>query len=461
MTTHVFAGPTLTADEIVAILPHAKVHPPVRHGDLLGLSAKPEDFVVIIDGLFHQTAPVRHKEILALLHLGVTVVGASSMGALRAAEMYPLGMVGIGRVFEMYRDAIVTADDEVAVAHGSEVGSRSSCDPLVNIRYGVEAAVNNGTLTADQGAWVVELARSEAYPARSWGLILHKLKSHDATAAQRLADWLAVHRADTDIKRLDALQALRAVRDGEVPSHPLTALDGRWNTTHLNAWRLRFHVEQCDTRSIPRAAEVHYEQLFAPDFAQRWYCLAVQAMTNSVGDHMSLADCEERLLRHAGQIGISVDTVRADQVARWLSPSEIRKLNEDQQLLRLLVRTSTLSPGIPVSTDHNVWYQSLVPQPQLTRAAVAAAFAANTKLAEANALRTVHSIKRTSLEKYLSQEWDTHCGSPDSLNRLARDRGFTSFDNAIEVFRYFVVGRRESPRHPKLTTPAPEERTLS
>jgi hypothetical protein len=49
---------------------------------------------------------------------GVHVFGAASMGALRAAEMHSLGMVGIGTIFQWYRDGKIVADDEVAVRHG-------------------------------------------------------------------------------------------------------------------------------------------------------------------------------------------------------------------------------------------------------------------------------------------------------------------------------------------------------
>jgi hypothetical protein len=82
----VYAGPTIGAAEITAIVPDAAVHPPVRHGDLLRLAAEPGDIVVLIDGAWHQAPPVRHKEILHLLAAGVRVVGAASMGALSCAH---------------------------------------------------------------------------------------------------------------------------------------------------------------------------------------------------------------------------------------------------------------------------------------------------------------------------------------------------------------------------------------
>ena len=45
---------------------------------------------------------------------GTQVFGAASMGALRAAELAPFGMIGVGAIFAAYRDGRLTGDDEVA-----------------------------------------------------------------------------------------------------------------------------------------------------------------------------------------------------------------------------------------------------------------------------------------------------------------------------------------------------------
>ena len=113
---HVYCGPTISAAEAAAIVPGAVIHPPVRHGDLLRLDPAPGLTVVIIDGAWHQVPAVRHKEILWLLAHGAAVAGAASMGALRAAELHPWGMTGIGEIYRAYRDGILAGDDEVAVA---------------------------------------------------------------------------------------------------------------------------------------------------------------------------------------------------------------------------------------------------------------------------------------------------------------------------------------------------------
>lgn len=47
---------------------------------------------------------VWHKELLYTLQEGVEVCGASSMGALRAAELESFGMLGVGVIFQAYRD---------------------------------------------------------------------------------------------------------------------------------------------------------------------------------------------------------------------------------------------------------------------------------------------------------------------------------------------------------------------
>jgi hypothetical protein len=63
------------------------------------------------------------------------VFGAAGIGALRAAELDAVGMRGIGKIFEGYRDGILRDDDEVAVLHGpEELGYPPLTEALVNIR---------------------------------------------------------------------------------------------------------------------------------------------------------------------------------------------------------------------------------------------------------------------------------------------------------------------------------------
>ena len=65
------------------------------------------------------------------------------MGALRAAELWEFGMVGVGAVSAAYRDNDIEDDDEVAVIHGpAELDYLPLSEAMVNVRATVERAVS-------------------------------------------------------------------------------------------------------------------------------------------------------------------------------------------------------------------------------------------------------------------------------------------------------------------------------
>ena len=93
----VFAGPSLTKADLAGH-PDLEMRPPVRQGDVWRATRNAPRTIAIIDGFFEGVPAVWHKEILWALHEGIPVLGASSMGALRAAEMDAFGMIGVGRI---------------------------------------------------------------------------------------------------------------------------------------------------------------------------------------------------------------------------------------------------------------------------------------------------------------------------------------------------------------------------
>ena len=115
-----FLGPSLPADEARRIVPGVVLLPPVCQGDLTSavLNLRPRA-ILVVDGEFGQALSVWHKEILDALDRGVRVLGASSMGALRAAELDRFGMEGVGAIYEHYRDGWLTNDADVALVHAS------------------------------------------------------------------------------------------------------------------------------------------------------------------------------------------------------------------------------------------------------------------------------------------------------------------------------------------------------
>ena len=98
MTIAVFVGPTLWNDPILKT-PGISWHPPACNGDLWRVAKTKPAAIGLIDGRFETVASPWHKEILWALSRGIAVFGAASMGALRAAELAPFGMRGVGTVY--------------------------------------------------------------------------------------------------------------------------------------------------------------------------------------------------------------------------------------------------------------------------------------------------------------------------------------------------------------------------
>ena len=140
----VFLGPSLDLPAAEKILP-AEYHPPAKRGDLLAAVHDGATIIGLIDGVFHQESAVAHREILTAIKKGVRVVGASSMGALRAAEMDTLGMVGIGEIYRMYKSGELESDDEVALVFDPSSGLALS-EPLINIRFTLKRAREEGII---------------------------------------------------------------------------------------------------------------------------------------------------------------------------------------------------------------------------------------------------------------------------------------------------------------------------
>ncbi|MEV7304560.1 TfuA-like protein [Streptomyces clavifer] len=75
---------------------------------------------------------------------GVHVIGAASIGALRAAELAPYGMLGVGSVYAAYHRGDITADDEVAVGQAPDGQWEALTWPLVNLRSVLRLAQEAG-----------------------------------------------------------------------------------------------------------------------------------------------------------------------------------------------------------------------------------------------------------------------------------------------------------------------------
>lgn len=202
----VYLGLSILEDEAKTIL-DADYRPPVKRGDIIKAIAEKPDVIGIIDGVFHHSPAVAHKEIMKALDKEITVVGGSSMGALRASELDDLGMVGIGYVYKAYRSGQITSDDDVALSFDPERNVPIS-EALVNVDYKLELAVKEGIITEEEKEYIHKIAKDIYYPKRSYQNIFSKVEMDDERKT-KLIDFVL---KEKDIKYLDAIEVLEYIR---------------------------------------------------------------------------------------------------------------------------------------------------------------------------------------------------------------------------------------------------------
>lgn len=233
MTTRVtvFRGPSLdraTAEEVLADHDYRPtICGPVAQGDVRRAVADGAQAIVLIDGVYESQPAVWHKEILAALADGIPVIGAASMGALRAAECRAFGMVGFGRVFEQAASGRLVADADVAVAHAdAESDFRPLSVALVDIRATLAELARHGEVSVAEAQAAERAAARLYFPLRSWPRIVADAGLAPELASRLRAGHVRVKRADA----LGVLQHLPRLLDGWAP------VSG-WRLARSDAWQ--------------------------------------------------------------------------------------------------------------------------------------------------------------------------------------------------------------------------------
>jgi hypothetical protein len=224
MRTVVFAGPSLFGLDRASY--DLDLRPPASSGELLTAVREGATTIGLIDGLYGDCATVWHKEILYALSKGVRVLGAASMGALRAAECFSFGMVGVGRIFEAFRDGERFCDADVAVSHApADLAYRPLSLALVDAQATI-ACVSDKISAAETQA-LVDAARHIHFSNRTWRSVV--------SSAGLGGDHLQLLKSNAvSVKRQDAEQLLHVLATGDLtPQAP-----GNWtfqNTVFFQA----------------------------------------------------------------------------------------------------------------------------------------------------------------------------------------------------------------------------------
>ena len=204
MKTIVFSGPSIAEAEVhrLAACTHA---PPIKRGDLAAVDDY--DVFVILDGEFGQNMSVSPKEILAVLDRGKTVIGAASMGALRASELDRSGMIGVGWVYDYFRRCAVRRDADVALVY-SPFDHKPMTVPMVDLEYWMEQTSAAGLIRNRERAVLLKVARNIFFAERTLDRLMGTLRR---TVGGDTLDSLLAFSGGTipNVKSIDAAEAVR------------------------------------------------------------------------------------------------------------------------------------------------------------------------------------------------------------------------------------------------------------
>lgn len=444
MTSYLFIGPSLpeverhAGDGIVLL-------PPVAAGDLLRLDARPGDLVGIADGYFHQTRAVRHKEILHLLDTGATVLGAASMGALRAAELDVFGMVGVGGIYRDYRSGKLTGDDEVALLHGAaEDGYPAGSEPMVNLRATLDRSVREGLLDVGTAGDLATALVSRPYRLRTYADLIHLARNANVPEERigRLRDLFAnraVNRKREDALRLVAV--MRRIAGLGSPERPRTE---RAPTVYLHRWQLGARSVSTDDGPVPVMSVLRTYQLFARDYPGFQRETVFAALARECGEDCGAGTGEplDAALTHGRHRGIVPDLDappgELDFLDQWLTAEERKTGSDRDRLAAFLVRSYLVAPGVPAE---GLAIERLVSEGAAAATARIAAAAAEVN-EEARRRRDafdIHALSEDRILSYLAERWGVE---PQDLELHALDRGFPSLEVVVAAARpYYLLAR--------------------
>jgi hypothetical protein len=322
----VFVGPTVPVEICRQVL-DATYLPSVSQGDVYRAALDRPRAIGIIDGFFERVPAVWHKEILWAMARGIHVFGAASMGALRAAELASFGMIGVGVIFEAFRDGRLHDDDEVTIVHGEAAdGYPAGSVAMVDIRATLAAAEAAGIISPSTLTALVGIGKNLFYPERSYPNLMERARGRALPSAEvdALEAWLPEGRVSQ--KREDALAMLRVMSDWGARAEP--PLSVGYHFEHTDVW------EQVVNRSGRQLAAAR------PDFQSPQLLLEELGLDRDSYDRavggafaraLALAEAE----RHDIEVGMTlvneaVTSIRRqhalvdpDALSRWIAHQEL------------------------------------------------------------------------------------------------------------------------------------------
>lgn len=210
----IYLGPTLSREKAIKIL-DADYRDPAKKGDFLMLSQDSDEkkYVGFIDGVFLHDYPPSPIEVYHLAtRKNIELIGASSLGALRAVELEKFGMKGIGKIFQLYKNGIINADDEVAVTFVRENNILQS-EAMIDIRFNLFLAYKKGIITNQTKKRIAKIAKNIYFPFRNYEDIIKLTQQQFPSIYNELESFRSYILKNRDsLKARDAIKLLKYLK---------------------------------------------------------------------------------------------------------------------------------------------------------------------------------------------------------------------------------------------------------
>jgi hypothetical protein len=243
--TCVFWGPS-ACDQIIGSTA-LQVFPPAALGSVYRAVQAGFRRIAIVDGYFGNVPTVWHKEILFAISTGAEVYGASSMGAIRAAELWQYGMHGVGRVFRFFRSGMLTDDDEVCLLHGPpDTGYLPLSYAMVNVRLTVRRMRRRNLVTDGEEMDIVRFVKRLHFSRRtSQSIRMAFLAARPSDRGNLWENFLGYF---SDVKQHDAATLAAFLMSGK-PATPRRSVQC-FDFPRTSHWKKQFELEIADIPAL-------------------------------------------------------------------------------------------------------------------------------------------------------------------------------------------------------------------
>lgn len=440
---YLFTGPSLPDIDGFPVDDDVRVLPPIAADDLLRLPLAEGDVVGIIDGYFHQVGAVRHKEIFAALAKGVRVLGASSMGALRAAEMNRYGMEGVGHVYAEYRDGHIDGDDEVALLHGpAEAGYPAFSQPLVNLRATLAAAEDKALIGEDERQRLIDRLAMMPYPRRTYPILTQIAEELGLPQSKVGALGAFCREHAVDVKRSDALLLLDRMTEATASTGPRPRLSRTWL---LHNWELDARGASAgkDGPWVSDISRLRVCQLFAHDYVdfhrELVFGLVARECAQECPAYVEDRPRIQTVIKHGRHRGFYPDELDERDfgfLAQWTTEAERTGRSPEEVLPTFLTRSFRVQPGgEPIEKA----IESLTGTEGFEQAAGVARAAAQMEAKVRAAGHDSADLSPGRMIKWFAKRWRVE---PEDVEFAALDRGLTSLEMLLEAAQpYYLVAK--------------------